>query len=87
MDETVLCKDCIHSFYSPWYDRFVFRDDMKCKLNKTADNTSLVTGKVEKGYYRACSVTRINDMCGPDAKSWEPKDKKHFFVYLKRIKS
>jgi hypothetical protein len=91
-EDIVLCKDCKHSFRSlvdltSWGTGYEYR----CRRNfkdKTID-INLVTGPVSKSaHYEMCSSSRIghsDNVCGKRGLWWEPKHKKHYFIWLKRI--
>jgi hypothetical protein len=90
-DEIVLCKDCKHSFRR-WQDFFGFYAPLRCRKSYVPDSieVDLVGGPSPvKAYYKTCSSERMfssrDEICGKQGKLWEPKDKKNFFVYLKRI--
>lgn len=89
-EEVVLCKDCRHSFrlikeilfgYAPLRCRKVF--------HPAGIKMDPVTGpKKTKAFYEDCSVQRSwagDNPCGKEGKLWEPKEKKNFFVYLRRV--
>jgi hypothetical protein len=88
-----LCKDCKHSFRSVT-DIFLlgFNSSLayKCKLmyKESAPEPNPVTGvKIKPAHYESCSIARMDYLsasrkdsnCGPDAKWWQPKDKKQLF--------
>lgn len=83
------CKDCKHSFrtvstillhgFNSQYSRL-------CRLSykETKMESDPVIGlKKVPGGYSNCSTFRIRkDDCGPEARLWEPKDKKNLFKYI-----
>ncbi len=93
MSDTVLCKDCKHSFRI-WYD-IIFggskRYTMRCRkaYKQSEEEIDLVVGpKIKKEHYETCGTARIfKDMCGPEGKNWQPKDPKKMFFYMKRVTS
>jgi hypothetical protein len=91
MSEVVLCKDCKHSFRK-WTDFLGFYAPLRCRKSFTAESIEIdpVDGPTKKkAHYKTCSSERMfsnmHEECGKEGKLWEPKDKKNFFVYLKRI--
>ena len=84
----VLCKDCRHSSAN-WFVRLTRNTYLfKCTLpeNYRQPKWDPVIGVTEPGYFYGCHSARSDrTVCGPEAKRWEPTDKKHFFTYLKRI--
>ena len=91
MSEVVLCKDCKHSFRN-WKEFFGFYAPLRCRKVYFPESVEvdLVDGPTrKKAYYKTCSSERLfsntEELCGKQGKLWEPKDKKNFFVYLKRV--
>lgn len=91
MNDVVLCKDCKHSFRK-LTDILTFYAPLRCRKRYIDDHieVDLVGGPAKvKAYYKACSSERMfsgrDEVCGKEGKLWEPKNKKGFFVYLKRI--
>jgi hypothetical protein len=82
----VLCKDCKHAKASLWDRLMQSSYAFKCTIDEAwrGPNPNLVTGKSTLGYYESCSLMRVKDACGPDAKRWVPKDSKMVFMYLQR---
>ena len=90
-EQTVLCKDCRHSFRS-WTDVLFFYAPLRCRKRYFPESVEVdpVHGaKKQPAHYRSCSSERMfsgsAELCGKQGKLWEPRDKKGFFVYLKRI--
>ena len=90
-NQTVLCKDCRHSFRT-WYDilfRTSVRYSLRCRkaFKATEEEIDYVTGpKVKAEHYETCGVTRLNSsVCGNEGKLWQPKDPKKMFFYMKRV--
>jgi hypothetical protein len=55
-------------------------------LSYTPPEYNVVDGTTSPGRYDSCGVVRVKKtVCGPDAAAWQPRDKKDFFTYLKRI--
>jgi hypothetical protein len=92
MSDTVPCKTCRHierdwthfpfSFGSPYA--------FKCGILFTKEETNFdpITGKtsIQKPKALSCISARSKyGDCGVEGKLWEPKHKREFFVYLKRI--
>lgn len=88
MSEQVLCTTCTHS-YRPLINRIIFLDIYQCRLpgNRKPDEYNPVTGKMIKGDYISCGISRLNSgVCGPEGRHWQPRNlKRDLFVYLKRI--
>lgn len=91
MSEIVLCKDCRHSFRK-WTDFFGFYAPLRCRKVYFPESIQIdpVKGPAkQKAHYRTCSSERMfsrnDELCGKQGKLWEPKDKKNFFVFLKRV--
>lgn len=86
IDRNFKCKDCKFSEAS-FADRlFNFSAGFRCKIPEsfTEEKYDPVTGKSKPGFYNYCSVMRIDDACGPKAKLWEPRHKKHLFLMLQK---
>ena len=90
-EQIVLCKDCKHSFRK-WTDVLSFYAPLRCRKRffEACVEIDPVKGPTkQKAYYRSCSSERMfsgrDEICGKEGKLWEPRDKKGFFVYLKRI--
>lgn len=92
MDEPVSCKSCRHSrfdwrqFPMTMFSPYAYR----CDRIKTQEQTVIdpVFGKktVEKPERKLCVSARGKyGECGESATMWEPRSKKDFFFYLKRI--
>lgn len=60
---------------------------MKCRLPASwvPGNWDPVFGKETKGYWQTCGTMRIKAECGPEAKGWVPRGKKHIFLALKKF--
>lgn len=90
-EQTVLCKDCKHSFRA-WYDILFMapkRHSMRCnKSFKEAQvEIDLVIGNVPKAeHFETCGVARLSSgTCGKEGKLWQPKDPNKLFFYMKRV--
>ena len=94
MSETVLCKDCKHSFI-PWSDYFGLggaRYTMRCRkaLKEGEVDKNFVTGHtIKPTHYERCSLARIDmfqkESCGEAGKYWEPKAKRDLFKFIKHV--
>ena len=96
MNETVLCKDCKHSFRT-WGDLILhgFRSPHAYKCRKVykknvVEEDRVIGNKIKPAYFESCGLVRCHDAsyknnCGKEGLWWEPKDNKKFFMYLKRI--
>lgn len=88
MSSELLCKDCKHSFvtFANWLT-FGGKYRYTCRKAFVPEKIEIdpVIGPIKtKAKYESCSIARIeNKVCGPSAKSWEPKGKKHFFLAIK----
>ena len=82
----VLCKDCKHAKASLWDRLMQSSYAFKCTIEEAwhEPKPNRVTGQSSTGYYESCSVMRVMEACGPDAKRWVPKDSKMVFMYLQR---
>jgi len=95
MSETVLCKDCKHSFrkFNDWL--FHGSSSIAYSCRKTFKEAhmapDLVLGsKKVPSKYESCGVARIGnpsrtDRCGEQGIFWEPKNKKDLFKYIKHV--
>lgn len=80
----VFCKDCRYS-QNQWWN-FSGSYNYKCLKSIQDERVDRVTGKVDPKFVNACSTARIiGQACGPEGTLWEPKDKKDFFVFLRRV--
>ena len=92
----LLCKDCKHSFrtiggmlsHGPFSEYAYY-----CKKSfkpTHAEPNPVVGAKSVKGKYDLCGVARIgsdtkrSDRCSEVGKWWEPKEKKHLFLLIKK---
>ena len=90
MNETLLCKDCKHSFrqWSEWW--VPQRVALRCRLAFVPKQTKVapVTGpNVDPAHYETCAMSRNDwlskkDNCGPQGRFWEPKHKKGLFKLI-----
>jgi hypothetical protein len=90
MNETLLCKDCKHSFrqWSDWW--LPSSVTMRCRLKYVEARTTVdpVTGpKHEEAYYERCSISRMTwsskpENCGEHGQYWQPKNKKGLFKLI-----
>lgn len=83
----VTCRDCVHNTAN-WLDRLLNTNHYfwNCKLTWREPEYNPVNGTTSKGRYEGCNVARVREeVCGKDAKAWQPRGKNNFFVYLKRI--
>lgn len=93
-EPVVLCKDCVHSFRT-FSDMLThgFNSSFAYKCRKNYKNyeerINLVVGvKPVAAHYESCTITRSDynqNSCGSQGRWWEPKHKKHYFIWLKRI--
>lgn len=88
MSTELLCKDCKHSFvtFINWLaSNGKYR--YTCRKAFVPETTRIdpVIGEIKvKSKYECCSIARIESkQCGPEAKNWEPKSKKQFFLAIK----
>lgn len=82
----VLCKDCKYAKAKLWDQLMQASYAFKCTIDESwhEPKPNLVTGQTSTGYYESCSVMRVMEACGPDAKRWVPKDSKMVFMFLQR---
>ena len=92
--DTVLCKDCKHSFRTGDILSLLFRGsrfDYKCRKAFTeTSNTDLVMGGTTiSTEYKQCSEFRLDipplNYCGQAGTFWEPKHKKDLFKFIIHI--
>jgi hypothetical protein len=91
MSETLLCKECVHSF-KYWHDFFWSdRIALKCKKAFRPEETKVdpVTGpETVPAYYERCGMERITNSkrtsCGEEAQFWQPKHKSGLFKLIKK---
>ena len=90
MIETLLCKDCKHSFRQ-WNDWWLPPSiALRCRLRHVEAKTTVdpVTGpKHEDAYWERCSVSRQSwaskpENCGDKALYWQPKHKTGLFKLI-----
>jgi hypothetical protein len=88
MSNELLCKDCKHGFVTvmSWL-QYSGKYRYYCRKAFVPAETRVdpVTGPEKtKARYESCSIARIESKkCGPEAKNWEPKSKKQFFLAIK----
>lgn len=85
--EQVLCKDCKHAKWRPWY--ILSYRCMKVLMPEVV-KTDLVTGpKVTPAHYESCFSQRFDGegKCGKVGKFWEPKNKKGLFKLIKHMEN
>jgi len=90
----LLCKDCKHSFikFVDWLAHGRSPYAYSCKKSYKAEHTiddPVVGTKKVLAKYESCGVARIgrpdrDDRCGEAGKWWEPKNKKHLFLLIKK---
>ncbi len=90
MNQTLLCKDCKHSFrqWSDWW--LPSSIALRCRLKHVEAKTTVdpVTGpKHEEAYYERCSVARQTwsskpDNCGEVGQHWQPRHKTGLFKLI-----
>lgn len=91
----LLCKDCKHSFVplKDWWASSSYR--YSCRKAYTPEHTEFnpVIGAIKRpSKYEGCSIARMSkytkdvdeNHCGPEGKLWEPKNKKHLFLLIKK---
>lgn len=94
MNETLLCKDCAHSFkplsaviffYGAW--------SLRCRASfKPAEiKEDLVSGpRTVPAHYESCGTARLgftskdlkDTNCGKDARHWQPRNKRDLFKLI-----
>jgi hypothetical protein len=93
MEQSVLCKDCKHSFI-PWFDKFSLtetRYTMRCRLaykQETVDKNFVTGHKTKPAHYETCSMARLSVSkdgitCGQHGQFWQPKNKRDLFKLIK----
>jgi len=85
-DRTFKCSDCKHSKAS-FMDRLLRNSHgFRCTLPESMIQARYdpVNGSSTPSFYQFCSSMRIDNMCGPKAKAWEPRHKKHLFLMFQK---
>lgn len=82
--DVLLCKDCKHSRYRPWY-----AISYRCHRAPVPAETKVdpVTGpSTTPSHYESCFAQRLDytDGCGKAGRFWEPKRKKDLFKLIKK---
>lgn len=85
-----LCKDCKHSFRKlselpVWGSGYEFRCRKAFKPETVEDNP-VIGPQPRDAHYEKCSMARGSwgdAVCGKEAKLWEPKSRKHLFLWIK----
>jgi hypothetical protein len=90
----LLCKDCKHSFrtFSNWLAHGSASFAYSCRKSYKPEHTEVdpvIGNKKIPAKYESCGVSRIgradrDDRCGEVGKWWEPKQKKHLFLLIKK---
>lgn len=90
-EQVVLCRDCKHSFRS-WFEILTLYAPLRCRkrfIQEHVEIDPVYGAKKQRAHYRSCSSERMflgpSEVCGKEGKLWEPRDKKDFLVYLKRV--
>ena len=88
MNKELLCKDCEHVILPGWPMRLLYGVQFsECKKGYLEGRFDPVTGKSTPGYYAPASVVRVDRViCGPDAKSWMPRNKQDLFKLIKHAR-
>lgn len=88
----VTCKTCKHAFRkltslplwgsgTEWRCRREWQEEQR-------EFDPIKGARIVPGHYISCINARANyrdSPCGREGRNWEPKDRRNFFVYLKRI--
>lgn len=91
MNDTLLCKDCKHSF-RPLSSIIIWGSGVEWRCREafvpTVTEHDPVTGpRVVAGHYQRCSAARgewKSAVCGADAKLWTPRHKRDLFKLIKK---
>jgi len=92
--DTVLCKDCKHSFRKVDILSLLFWSsgiDYKCRkaFTEKSDTDLVMGGTTISTEYKRCSEFRLDapllNYCGPAGTFWQPKHKKDLFKFIKHI--
>lgn len=90
MADEILCVDCKHGFMT-WADKLIMsnkRYALRCKkaYKDPESDGNLVTGPTMKpAHFERCGIARLSSgVCGQEGKLWEPKHKKHLFLWIKK---
>lgn len=92
----LLCKDCKHSFRTitnilahGFKSEYAYQCRKSYKETHNESNPVIGSKKV-LAKYDSCGVVRIgsrvygDERCGEEGKWWEPKEKKHLFLLIKK---
>jgi hypothetical protein len=97
MSESVLCKDCKHSFRtisSIGLHGFKSEHAYYCRKSykeKHTEPNPVIGSRLVEAKYDSCSIARIGSKgrdhgrCGEEGLWWEPSNKKDLFKYIKHI--
>lgn len=92
----LLCKDCKHSFRTLTNilaHGLTSEYAYQCRKSYVATHSEpnpVIGFKKVKAEYKSCGIARIgskvygNERCGEEGKWWEPKEKKHLFLLIKK---
>ena len=85
-DRNFKCCDCKHSQASFMNRLLKLSAGFKCTLpeSKIKEKYDPVTGTTTPGFYQYCSTVRLDNLCGPKANAWEPRNKKHLFLMFQK---
>lgn len=83
-NRTLKCVDCKHSKASILSRLTKFSFGFRCTINESwvEERYDPVFGKITPGFYSSCNIMRIKQECGPEGKSWSPRNTKHVFLVL-----
>jgi len=94
MSDNVLCKECKHSFRRfssiPYWGSGYEWLCKKAYVPESIEHDPVTGPKKVEAHYKRCSLVRLhntsyNNECGKEGVWWEPRERKNFFLYLKRI--
>jgi hypothetical protein len=94
MEEKVYCIDCKHrkvTLMDLLFSTYQYRGRCELTYEPAHIKDDPVVGQTRvPAQYKSCNVARLGKSdsmnCGTDGKFWEPKSKKHLFLYLKRVR-
>lgn len=84
-NKALKCKDCKYSKAHILARLMNISWAFQCTHPKSWNEPDYnpVTGKTGKGFYSSCGGMRVKKDCGPEAKSWVPRNSKLIFLALR----
>lgn len=79
MSQLLLCKECKHAKWRPWY--FHVWQCHRAKVGETVKEDPVTGPKTIQAHYESCVSARYGD-CGKSGKHWQPRHKKFLFKLI-----